>query len=474
MKIKNIHFTGIKGVGMTPLAIIAKEAGFNVTGSDVDKEFITDESLQKAGITPYVGFSEENVKNSDLVIITGAHGGFSNVEAKAAKNRGVPVWTQGEAVGKFMEGKLLAKNFYGVSVAGTHGKTTTTGMIATILREVGLDPTFVVGTSSLPSLPNAGHFGKGLYFIAEADEYATEPIEDKTPKFLWQHPKIAVFTNIDFDHPDIYASVDEIREVFLKFAGNIPKDGILIACGDDHQIKILINNYKGNVITYGFSEINDYRIKKINFSNSQSFFWVESGGADLGEFTLNVLGEHNVFNALAAIIVSLELGISIDKIKKEIAKFKGSKRRAEYIGVLDSGALLFDDYAHHPAEIKKTLKAFREGFPKSRIVCFFQPHTYSRTKKLFDQFLYAFSDADEVIISSIFSSEREIIDSSISSQSLVQSMAKLHPNVRFLPGLEDVVEYIGQKKYGGNSVIITMGAGDIYKVNNKLKLNNEA
>jgi len=474
MKIKNIHFTGIKGVGMTPLAIIAKEAGFYITGSDVDKKFITDESLKKAGIVPYLGFAKENIKDADLVIITGAHGGFNNVEAEAARNRGVTVWTQGKAVGKFMDGELFSRKFYGISVAGTHGKTTTTGMIATILRGVGLDPTFVIGTSSLPSLPNAGYFGKGFYFVAEADEYATEPLSDQTPKLLWQHPKIAVLTNIDFDHPDIYSSIDEIREVFLKFAQNLPEDGILIACGDDPQIKMLINDYRGNVITYGFSDTNDYKIKKINYSNTQSFFWIEGRGVNLGEFTLNVLGEHNVLNGLAAIIACLELGVSMDKIKKEAVKFKGSKRRAEYIGCLNSGAFLFDDYAHHPTEIKKTLRAFKEGFPKSKIICFFQPHTYSRTKKLFDEFLYSFSDADEVIISNIFSSEREGIDPSVSSQLLVQSMAKLHPNVRFMPGLEDVIKYIGQKSYKRNSVIITMGAGDIYKVNSKLKFNNNA
>jgi UDP-N-acetylmuramate--alanine ligase len=474
MKIKNIHFTGIKGVGMAPLAIIAKEAGFNVTGSDIDKEFITDESLKKSGITPFIDFSEEHVAGCDLVVITGAHGGFDNVEAQAAKRRGIPVWTQGEAVGKFMNGELLGvENSYGISVTGTHGKTTTTGMIATILNEAGYDPSFLIGTSSLPSLPDSGHFGKGKYFVAEADEYVTEPKADKTPKLLWQNPKMAVITNIDYDHPDVYSSVDEIREVFLKFANKLPSDGILITNGDDNQVKLLLNNFKGNFITFGFSESNDYKIKKISFSNSQTFFWIEGRGADLGEFTLNVLGEHNAFNALAAIIACLELGVSVEKIKKGITQFKGSKRRAEFIGNLESGAFLFDDYAHHPAEIKKSLKAFRESFPKSRIICFFQPHTYSRTKKLFDEFLYAFSDASEVVIIDIFASEREAIDPTTSSQNLVQSMAKLHSNVRFLPGLTDVVEYIDQKGYGANSVIITMGAGDIYKIADSLKLKHE-
>ena len=473
MKINRIHFVGIKGVGMTPLAIIAKEGGFVVTGSDVDKEFITDESLKKAGISTVANFSEGHVKGADLVIITGAHGGFENIEAKTAKNMGIPVWTQGQAVGEFMKGDIFKRKFYGISVAGSHGKTTTTGMIATILKYSGLDPTYVIGTSSLPSLDNSGHLGKGEYFVSEADEYATEPVLDKTPKLLWQKPKMALFTNIDFDHPDLYSSTEEIKDIFLKFADSLPSDGVLIACGDDPYNIKLLKEFNGNKITYGFSSGNDYKIKKISFSNSQTFFWVEGRGTDFGEFSVNVLGEHNALNALGAIVACLEIGVSIDKIKKSISEYKGSKRRFEYIGVLDSGALLFDDYAHHPVEIKKTLKSIRDAFPKYRIVCFFQPHTYSRTKKLFDQFIYSFSDADEIIIADIFSSEREEKDPSVSSKLLVESVSKMHPNVKFLPGLEDVVKYIDQKGYGRDTIVLTMGAGDIYKVKDNLKIKNE-
>ena len=473
MKINRIHFVGIKGVGMTPLAIIAKEAGFVVTGSDVDKEFITDESLKKAGISTVVGFSEGHVRGANLVIITGAHGGFENIEAKTAKSMNVPVWTQGQAVGEFMKGDLFKKKFFGISVAGSHGKTTTTGMIATILRHAGLDPSYVIGTSSIPSLENAGHLGKGEYFVSEADEYASEPVSDKTPKLLWQKPKVAIVTNIDFDHPDLYSSVDEIKDVFLKFANNLSSTGILIACGDDLYNKKLLKEFKGNKVTYGFSSENDYKITKISFSNSQTFFWVSGRNTDFGEFSVGVLGEHNALNALGAIVTCLELGVSIEKIKKAIPFYKGSKRRFEYIGILNSGAFLFDDYAHHPFEIKKTLKSIKEAYPKSKIVCFFQPHTYSRTKKLFDQFIYSFSDADEIIIADIFSSEREEKDSSVSSSLLVESIARLHPNVKFLPGLEDVVKYIDQKEYGRNTIVLTMGAGDIYKIKDNLKFNNE-
>ncbi|MBU4016929.1 UDP-N-acetylmuramate--L-alanine ligase, partial [Patescibacteria group bacterium] len=192
MKKKNIHFVGIKGVGMTPLAIIAKEAGFTVTGSDIDEEFITDEALKKAGIIPFVGFDPIHITKPDLVITTGAHGGLDNIEVKKAKELGIEVLTHGQAVGVFMEGKIFNKSFRGISVAGTHGKTTTSGMLAAILHENRMDPSFVIGTGCVGSLGAPGHFGKGKYFIAEADEYATEPKYDKTPKFLWQHPQIAI------------------------------------------------------------------------------------------------------------------------------------------------------------------------------------------------------------------------------------------------------------------------------------------
>src|SRR5476651_368276 len=188
MKKKSIHFVGIKGVGMTPLALVAKEAGFVVSGSDVGEEFITDEILRESEIIPLIGFSSEHIASPDLVITTGAHGGYDNVEVQTAKEKPIPVITAGEAVGQFMAGEVLGRTFKGISVAGTHGKTTTTAMIATIMKETGFDPSFIIGTGNVGSLGTPGHFGKGKYFVAEADEYATEPKYNKTAKFLWQHP----------------------------------------------------------------------------------------------------------------------------------------------------------------------------------------------------------------------------------------------------------------------------------------------
>ncbi len=467
-KIKNIHFVGIKGVGMAPLAIIAKEAGFKVTGSDIAEEFITDELLKKAGITAYVGFDEKNIEGKDLVITTGAHGGFDNIENIKAKKLGIPIWTQGEAAGKFMNGLLFEKTFDGVSVAGSHGKTTTSAMIATILKENKLDPAFLIGTGNIPSLGSSGHYGKGKYFISEADEYATEPKYDKTPKFLWQYPKIGVITNIEFDHPDLYSTMDQIRHEFLNFSNNISENGTLVACIDDLETPKLLKEYKGHSITYGFSKNADLNMGRLSIEADKMFFWVNAKNTSLGEFILNITGEHNALNALAAIAVCLELGLSVEKIKTGLMKFHGTKRRFELVGNLSSGAVLYDDYAHHPTEIRKTLTAFKKSFPNKKIVCIFQPHTYSRTKSLFEQFISSFSLADMVLLVDTYPSLREEIDNSVSSKLLAESISKIHKDVLYTPKAEDVVKYLDQKSLGKDYIIITMGAGDIYKISSSL------
>jgi UDP-N-acetylmuramate--alanine ligase len=467
-KIRKIHFVGIKGVGVAPLAIIAKEAGFDVSGSDIDEEFITDEPLKNASIKPLVGFDERNVEGKDLIITTGAHGGFDNPENLKAKQLGIPVLTQGEAVGKFMQGEIFGKKFEGVSVAGSHGKTTTTAMIATVLLENKYDPSFLIGTGHVPSLGSSGHFGKGKFFIAEADEYATEPKFDKTPKLLWQHPKIGVITNIEFDHPDLYSSLDELRQAFLNFSNNISENGILVACLDDEETQKLLREYKRPFVTYGFSKKADYYIEKLSISQDKMFFWVNAKDTSLGEFSVNVTGEHNALNALSTIVVCIELGLSVEQIKKGLNKFTGTKRRYEFIGDITTGASLYDDYAHHPTEIRKTLLAFKKSFPKKKIVCIFQPHTYSRTKSLFEQFVGSFSDADIVILVDIYSSLREEIDNSVSSKLLAENISKVHKNVLYIPKLEDVVEYVGQKRFDKDYILITMGAGNVYKIYNDL------
>jgi len=471
MQIRSIYFVGIKGVGMTPLAVIAKEAGMEVLGSDIEEEFITDEILKKAGIVPFIGFSPSHLigvsTNVDLVITTGAHGGFNNVEVLEAKRRGIKIMTQGEAVGVFMEGSIFGRKQIGISVTGTHGKTTTTAMVATILKKNKLDPSFVVGTGFVPSLGSSGHFGLGKYFVAEADEYMSEPIFDKTIKHMWQHPKIAIITNIEFDHPDAYGSINDTREAFLAFANQLPQNGIIITCGDDPQVKKLLSEFKGSRITYGFYKNNDFVIENINSKERKIEFGLRTKEKELGKFKLNVFGEHNALDATASIIAGLRIGLSIAEIRQALLAFVGTKRRSEYIGRLATGAMVFDDYAHHPTEIQNTLKGFRQSFPKYKIVCIFQSHTYSRTKSLFEQFSSSFNDVNAVILTNIYSSLREKPDPTVSMPDLAK---KIGDKALFLPKLSDVVEYINSQNFGSDFILITMGAGDVYKISEKLKV----
>lgn len=464
-KLKKIHFVGIKGVGMTPLAIIAKEAKVTVTGSDVAEEFITDESLKKAGITPLVGFSEAHItKDIDLVITTGAHGGYDNVEVKKAKELQIPVMSKGEAVGAYVDGSILGKEFKGIAVAGSHGKTTTSGMLVSLFQKAGNDPSYVVGTSKIGELLLPGHFGKGEYFIAESDEYATEPQYDHTAQFLWQHPQIALFTNIELDHPDIYPNVEAVAKVFEKFASQVKEDGVIIGCGDDQRVLQILKNTPRKAISYGFSPANDYVLKRVHISGSQTFFRVESKGIDLGEFRLQVSGEHYALNAVGAMLVAMECGLPLEKIKEALFSFTGTKRRLEYKGQLVSGAHIFDDYGHHPTEIQKTLHALRLRYPQEKIICIFQPHTYSRTKALFQEFARSFDDADEVMLVEIFPSAREEKDPTVSSQLLSLEVAKRKPHVLYLKNLDEVRQEVVGKPYKDNTVLVFMGAGDIYQV----------
>lgn len=462
--IQKIHFVGVKGVGMAPLAIIAKEAGLEVTGSDVEEIFITDEGLNKAGVKILSGFDETRVLGVDLVITTSAHGGNENPEVKYALSNSIPVLTQGEALGKFASGEILGKKYEQIAIAGSHGKTTTTAMIATLLSQNKLNPTFVIGTGEIPSLGSAGRFGKGKYFVAEADEYFADPVNNRVPKFLFFSPKIAVVTNVDFDHPDIYNSIDDVVAAFVEFSKKINNDGTLIACGDGDINRKFLSKVECRKVTFGLSPQNDYVLTHVESSPERTFFKVERGGIALGEFSLKVFGEHNALNAVAVVATGFELGLTQEQIKTGLSAFLGTKRRSEYIGELKSGASIYDDYAHHPAEIRETLKAFRKAFPKKRIICIFQPHMYSRTLKLFKEFASAFSDADLVLIPEIFPSFREKPDSNFSSKLLAEEVKKSSKEALYFPNFTDVVKYLASQKIDKNTLVITMGAGDVYKV----------
>lgn len=470
-KIKSIHFVGIKGVGLTPLAIIAKQAGIRVTGSDVEEQFITDASLHKVGITPFLGFSPDHVPTDvDIVITTGAHGGYDNPEVIHARKQGIRILTKGEAVGAFMNGEMLGRHFSGIAIAGSHGKTTTTAMLTMILRENGLDPSYIVGTGSIGEGMLPGHLGKGKYFIAESDEYATEPKYNKKAQFLWQYPTIALFTNIEHDHPDIYPTLADVNKVFEEFATHILPEGLLVGNGDDIRVYTILNNVPCKAISYGFSPKNTYVLTRVHVSGHQTFFRVSRDGSDLGEFRLAVTGEHNALNALGASAIALEMGLPLEKVKIALTKFTGSKRRLEYKGQMISGAYVFDDYAHHPTEIKQTLRSLKLAYPQSSLIAIFQPHTFSRTKALLDDFLLAFDDATNVIITDIFASAREDRDPHISSQIFVQKLSARHPAVLYLPTRTQIADLLINKRLKENVVIVFMGAGDIYKTIDLLPL----
>lgn len=427
-KIKKIHFVGIKGIAMAALAVYAKERGFAVSGTDTDETFPSDDVLREAKIHSLVGFDPSHIGSSDLVIYTGAHGGRDNVEVQATIKKEIPVLPHGKALGLFMTGKRQ------ISVAGSHGKTTTTAMIATILTQAGYDPSYAIGSGEIAGLGLPGHFGGGDWFVAEADEYATDPGHDATPRFLWQSPELLVITNIDYDHPDVYASFSEIEAEFNRLCAKVPASGEIFRPSDSH-------------------------IKSVRFDDGRTYFHLDVDGVTLSEFMLQVPGLHNVVNATLAVRAASSAGVSWDKIAKGLAEFRGVKRRFEKIGAIGS-ILFYDDYAHHPTEIAATLAAARAWYPNRRIIAVFQPHTYSRTKVLLDQFAGAFADATMVIATDIYASAREQNTLGVSGAMLAEHIANHHPNALFAKDREAVRKLLFAKIQDGD-VVIFMGAGDI-------------
>lgn len=495
-KIKKIYFVGIKGVGMTSLAIIAKEAGFSVCGSDIEEEFLTDEILNKNGISVDSGFESEKLRfflgsdssNTALVITTAAHGGLSNPQCSFAKKLGVQVLTHGQAVGYFMEGLLFKRSFEGVSILGCHGKTTVTAMCATAFERAGLDPSYAVGTSELFPLGNPGHLGKGVQFIAEADEFISDIEVDRTVKFLFQYPRFAIINNIDFDHPDVYKDLDDVYNVFLKFAKeNVVENGTLIINGDDEktlelkrEVEALRKDLK--IITYGELSSNIVRLKNLKENAWGSEFEVFTQGASLGAVTLNVPGFHNAKNSLAVVALLHALGQNPEKISRVLSVFTGSKRRQEKIGETKNGALIIDDYAHHPDEIIKTIRAVKSAYPDKKIISIFQPHTVGRTIALKDAFADSLKDSFKVLFLPVFSSKREgNVDYSRVYSQIESELLKKGTNAVFFEDHRTasesefspyflkkyrsfVVKYVVSEFDSDQYVIVTLGAGDVYKI----------
>ena len=475
--IKKIFFVGIKGVGMSPLAIIARQAGIEVAGSDLEEEFITDKYLAKNNIPIFIGFKEEDIQSffkdcgveNALVVTTGAHKGFDNPQVKFALSRKIPVLSQGQALAQMMEGEIIDRTVKGVSIAGSHGKTTITALLATTAKAMGLDPSYSIGTGEVEPLGAPGHLGRGEIFIAEADEYASEPIYDRIPKFLYQRPNFAIFNNIDFDHPDMFSDIDEVFDAFEELSYNIKSGGILFINGDDQRLLGLKKNIIKDirVVTYGKNPSNDYIASKIVTADMGTKFTVHKKGEDLGVFDIALLGEKNAINALSVIAFLTEIGNNPSNIKVCISEFEGSKRRSERIGKTHGGALVFDDYGHHPVEIKTTLSSLKKAYPEKKLVVVFQPHTYSRTKALLEDFAGSFTDAFKVILTPVFKSARDTEQDVISNTEVVDAFQK-KCDTSFFENFSGVIEYVSTNFDSEEYLIVTLGAGDVYKIGRQL------
>mgnify|MGYP001032093986 CR=1 FL=1 len=450
---KNIFIVGIKGVAMANLAIILKKIGKNVSGADLEEEFITDQNLRKYQIDYQIGFERKSLPtNVDLVIYSAAHQGINNPLVIEARKRKVKIASQAEILGKIMS---FFKNR--IAVCGSHGKTTTSSLLAYALINLNLKPSYLVGSPSFNNF-DGGDYQKGDYFVVEADEYGVSPPFDNTPKFLKLNPNFIIETNIDYDHPDVYKNLDAVKEAFLSFFDN----HYLILNIDDKNTYEIINKIKKisgkkRIITYGFSKEADFQIKNPVFYKTKTEFDVFYQNKILDRFVLSLWGEHNVRNATAVIAFLVNQGIKVVKIKKVIKDFIGAKRRFEFLGKVKN-SLFFDDYAHHPAEIKATIEAAKKRFPKRKIFVFFQPHTFSRTEMLLNDFQKSLSLAYSSFVFPIFASAREKpTDFCINAKDIVRKSKNLY----YLEekDLIKVLRSIVKEK----NVILIMGAGDIYK-----------
>jgi UDP-N-acetylmuramate--alanine ligase len=430
---------------MSALAqISAQIEDATISGSDVEECFFTDSVLERAHI-PVLSFSPKNVENADLVVASAAYTNL-HPEISRAIELNIPVLTYPQYLGRLLSKKR------GISVSGTHGKTSTTAMIGLVMLQAGLDPSIVVG-SDVPSIGGNAHSGKGEFFLAESCEYRRH--------FLNYSPEHLVITNIDFDHPDYFKDLDDVISAFAELAKKVPAQGHIYVWEEDPNRKSLIS--EALFTTFGLSETADVRATEILFQDERSSMKIMIKGEYVGDLTLHVAGRHNIINALATIALCHEIGIPIQVILFNLSLFNGTKRRFEHIGSNKNGALIVDDYAHHPTEIRTTLEGARLSFPDRRIRAIFQPHTFSRTEKLLQEFSQSFQGADEVVVADIFASAREQEHHTVSSLTLAELIVKQGVKARYIGTLEDIGTYL-TKTLGPDDLVITLGAGDIYKV----------
>lgn len=444
-RVNHIHMVGIGGIGMSGIAHILHNLGFKVAGSDIARSEIT-ELLNQAGIRVEIGHVRENLHEADVVVISSAIS-QDNPEILAARERGIPIIGRGEMLGELMRMK------YAIAVSGTHGKTTTSSLVAFMLELAELDPTSIIGGKVLEMGSNA-KLGAGEYLVAEADE------SDKS--FLHLFPTIAVVTNIEPEHLDYYDNFDEIKDCFRQYVEKIPFYGLAVLCGDDKGVQEILVRLTSRKMTYGLEKTNDLCPSWRRQEGWQSHFVLKLD-EKLYEFVLNLPGEHNIRNALAAVAVARELKISPSVMKEALARFRGVRRRMEKVEE-QNGILFLDDYGHHPTEIAATIGALRGIFTDQPVRVLFQPHRYTRTQHLHADFGRAFRDATEVVITEIYKASEEPI-AGVGSELILESIRKDAPRVssRIIYEPDDIVDYYTQTLKPGD-VFLTLGAGDIWKI----------
>ncbi|MEZ4600170.1 MAG: UDP-N-acetylmuramate--L-alanine ligase [Syntrophotaleaceae bacterium] len=444
-KIRKIHFVGIGGIGMSGIAEVLLNLGYRVSGSDLRETEITRRLAALGGEISY-GHAAENLRQVDVVVTSTAVRG-DNPEVLEAYRQLVPVIPRAEMLAELMRMK------YGIAVAGTHGKTTTTSMVATVLSHAGIDPTVVIG-GRLDSIGSNAKLGQGKFLVAEADE--------SDGSFMKLSPTIAVVTNVDADHLDYYKDLDEIRQTFVNFINKVPFYGLAVLCLDDQNIQNLVPEVKKRFVTYGLSTQADINAVDIEHHQDRTSFTVCGNGQRLGRLSIRMPGRHNVLNALAAVSVAMELEIPFAVIIEAFQDFCGVQRRFQ-IKHQDDGIMVVDDYGHHPAEIRATLAAARTGWSDRRVVAVFQPHRFTRTQALYDEFLTAFYQADHLVVMDIYAAGEQAIDG-IDGRGLAEGIrGHGHKDVHFVADADQVVEHL-QAAVKPGDLVITLGAGNVWQV----------
>ncbi|MFQ8602322.1 MAG: UDP-N-acetylmuramate--L-alanine ligase [Anaerovoracaceae bacterium] len=444
---KKIHCIGIGGIGLSAIAEILLSRGYEVSGSDMRESEMT-EKLIENGANIYLGHREKNVEGAELIIYSAAVGA-DNPELARAKELGIPAITRAQALGALMD-----EYDNSIAISGTHGKTTTTSMVSLILKDAQKEPTILVG-GNLSEINGNVYVGKNKFFVTEACEYMDS--------FLSLKPKIEIILNIDSDHLDYFKDVEHIANSFDKFAKLVPENGAVIAYDANPFVKSVIEGLP-NAITFGLSESCDYYASDIDFDNEgMPKFKVNHGGKALCEIALSIPGEHNILNAVSAFACCHILGVDVEDIVKTLNVYTGTQRRFDVLGKTYNNMKIVDDYAHHPTEIKATLSAVR-NMKHNNLWCLFQPHTYTRTMALLDDFSTAFGEADKIVLAEIYAAREKNIHK-ISSKTLMNKIKENDPSkeVYFFKEFEEIANFVYNNAEEGD-LIITMGAGDIYKV----------